>query len=246
MQNIKYALRLTLLLTFLFVSAGQAQSVLETSNEFVLIDISQSSGLHVGDKIQIYRKTTAAEDSVVAEVEIVQFKDKICAAKILDPNFSIRVGDYTKINNDVAIKNLFEKYETKAPNGPFSSNSSPKKQTYQKNNTLSYILMGSGVLASGLGVFFNTKADNTYEDYKDALTTKRMADLYDETTRYDKVAQISMGIGGGLIVLGLVKWLFLDKTPAQPDQHAFRVDPVTTPTYAGLNLSFDLHRLAHK
>jgi len=60
-------------------------------NHFVIVDIGKSSGLRLGDNINVYRNTER-----IASLEIIQIRKKIAAANLKKQWSNIRVGDIVR------------------------------------------------------------------------------------------------------------------------------------------------------
>jgi hypothetical protein len=60
-------------------------------NNFVVIDLGTSVGIKPGDKFQVYR-----DDSVIANLEVIQTREKISACDIKRETSPIKVGDGIK------------------------------------------------------------------------------------------------------------------------------------------------------
>ncbi|MCX5681166.1 MAG: hypothetical protein NT079_02645 [Candidatus Omnitrophica bacterium] len=70
--------------------AGQVVSI-NQENNFVIIDLGQSAGINIGDRLSVYRG-----DTYVGEVEIIQVRTDISAADIKKQSMPFQAGDTVK------------------------------------------------------------------------------------------------------------------------------------------------------
>jgi hypothetical protein len=235
------------------IAAAQAQRILRVSGNYVLIDISRSSGLKVGDQINVFGKSASGDEIIVGKVQIVEFRNDQCAATIVTKNsqYKISVGDKVAVNDSESIDYLFKDDEQentfRSNQNSFSRNDpNPSRASYgpRKSNTFSAVLIGSGVVAAGLAYYFNDKANDTYDDYQNANTTDKAISYYKDTASLDQNAQISMGVGGGLIALGIIKILLNRSNQSQYSANQFQIDTVNRQSYAGLKISFNINKIS--
>jgi len=66
---------------------GQVISINE-SNNFVIVDIGENSGIHLGDNLSVYR-----DSKYIARLEVIQVREDISAADLKDQWSKIKVGD---------------------------------------------------------------------------------------------------------------------------------------------------------
>lgn len=64
---------------------------LNKENNFVILDIGESSGIQLGDMVSVYR-----DSKYIARLEIIQVRKDICAADVKDQWSQIRVGDIVR------------------------------------------------------------------------------------------------------------------------------------------------------
>lgn len=61
------------------------------SNNFVVLDIGESSGLNMGDQLRVFHGT-----KVIAELKVIQVRKEIAAADIMEKTSPIQVGDLVR------------------------------------------------------------------------------------------------------------------------------------------------------
>lgn len=66
---------------------GQVISINEPNN-FVIVDIGESAGVHLGDNLSVYR-----DSKYIARLEVIQVREDISAADLKDQWSKIKVGD---------------------------------------------------------------------------------------------------------------------------------------------------------
>jgi len=66
---------------------GQVISINEPNN-FVIVDIGEKSGIHLGDNLSVYR-----DSKYIARLEVIQVREDISAADLKDQWSKIKVGD---------------------------------------------------------------------------------------------------------------------------------------------------------
>ena len=66
---------------------GQVISINEPNN-FVIVDIGENSGIHLGDNLSVYR-----DSKYIARLEVIQVREDISAADLKDQWSKIKVGD---------------------------------------------------------------------------------------------------------------------------------------------------------
>lgn len=66
---------------------GQVISINEPNN-FVIVDIGENAGVHLGDNLSVYR-----DSKYIARLEVIQVRDDISAADLKDQWSKIKVGD---------------------------------------------------------------------------------------------------------------------------------------------------------
>ena len=94
----------------------------------------------------------------------------------------------------------------------------PQNETLRYNGKskpghwISYSAIGAGLVASIVGYSFQNKANGYYQDYSNSKIPTDANRFWKKTNDYDKLSNVSFGIGGGLIVFGIVyHYLIYDK-----------------------------------
>ncbi len=193
-------LKCSLLLLVLVLSVSvYSQEITRIVKTHVLIDTDETSGLKPGNKVSVLRKTPTGEEKKIGKLEIIMFKEGKCVGKIIseNPRYKIGVGDYIGLPKIVKTK------------------TSP---TYSGDNKylLSYLSIGTGIVACGLGYYFYDQADQSYEDHIAASTQDERMRLFDKTTSFDTKSNFSFGIGGALIAFGVINYLITHHNNASP------------------------------
>lgn len=156
--------------------------IVRISQKYVLLNPGNPYELNIGDKLPVYKPSTSGEFQKSGEIKIVTFQNGQYAGKIIKEinPFKIVVGDFLG------------------------------KPEYKSgvSNLLTYGSLGIGITATGLGYWFNYRADRIYSDYISAETTKDAIRLYDNTVKMDKQSKIAYDIGGGMIAIGILYQLF--------------------------------------
>ncbi|MBN2091406.1 hypothetical protein JW964_17470 [candidate division KSB1 bacterium] len=215
----------TLLFLLIFVDQNYSQKVIKKNKKYVVLDITQSYGLKVNDKVPVYKKVASGKIQKIGLIQIRLFQKGKCVAQILkqDPELRIEIGDF--INND-------EEFEFT------SNNNAPSRR-----KVLPYLTFGTGLLASGLGYYFHDQANQSYKNYEQAKSTSEAVNYYNQTTRFDKQAKISLGVGGGLAIVGLITMFTNRSHPTSPEpEPEISMKPWSQPGQVGLTMNWNFNR----
>ena len=207
----------SLVLILILQNSIYPQEVLKIHKNYVLINIGQDSGLKPGNKLPLLRRLYTGKIVQVGNVIVIEFHGDKCVGKVypLKPQYHIKVGDFLGTPN---IKK-------------------------GRSNLLSYSLIGAGLLAAGGAFLFHTQANQTFSDYEAAKTTEDATRLYDETASFDKKAQISLGITGGLVVAGVITYLLKHTRKPSHSNYSFSVEPDQRRAYAGFKLNLNVDKM---
>jgi hypothetical protein len=69
---------------------GKVISVNEANN-FVIVDLGEKTGIHLGDNLSVYR-----DSKYIARLEVIQIRKDISAADLKDQWSKVRVGDVVR------------------------------------------------------------------------------------------------------------------------------------------------------
>ncbi len=212
MKYIKILLFLPLLLTYSEI--GLSQTILKIVENYVAIDIDESSGLRPGDKITVFRIVESGDRLKIGRLEIFKYGNNMCAAEIVMENspYKIKVGDFVNIRQIGLTSN--------------------------KKNMLPYFSLGTGIIVSGLGFYFHNKANKTFEEYEMAYVPEDAVSLFDKTKNFDKKAQICIGVGGGLVVFGVLYKILKRNNRSQNNTNVFTLAPVQNRGFTGISTRF--------
>lgn len=220
----RYFIFATLLFLLVFVDQNYSQKIIKKNKKYVVLDINQSYGLKVNDKVPVFKKVASGKIQKIGVIQIRLFQKGKCVAQILkqNPQLKIEIGDF--INNE-------EDFEKIANN-----KSSGRK-------TLPYLTLGTGLLASGVGYYFHNQANQTYKNYEQATTSESAVNYYKQTTKFDNQAKISLGIGGGLVAVGLLTMLTnrSHSTSSEPEPE-ISLKPWSQPGQVGLTMNWNFNR----
>jgi hypothetical protein len=151
----------------------------------------------IGDLIKIYR-LVEGKNIYVGNAKIIQLRNSQCALEIISESKKIKAGDFSKQNYD------------KDTNKPiYSNNNQDIIKRDKRNYTLTYLTLGAGLIASGVGYNYYNKTIQTYDNYKIANTRDETDRLYAEAEKYNSNTKISLSIGGGLIAYAIINELFI-------------------------------------
>ena len=216
----------SLLLLVLVLSVSvYSQEITRIVKSHVLINADETSGLKPGNKVSVFRKAPTGEEKKIGKLEIVMFKEGKCVGKIIseNPRYKIGVGDYIGFPQIV-------KARTKSYSG-------------ENKYLLSYLSIGTGIVACGLGYYFYDQAEQSYEDHLAASGDEKIR-LFDKTTRYDTNSNVSYGIGGGLIALGIINYLITRHNDSTPTYYEKPVSlyPIHQNGCVGMGVHLSLNR----
>jgi hypothetical protein len=218
-------LKCSLLLLVLILSVSvYSQEITKIVKSHVLINTDETSGLKAGNKVSVLRKTPTGEEKKIGRIEIVMFKEGKCVGKIIseNPRYKIGVGDY------IGLPKI-----------------SQTKPSYSGGNKhlLSYLSVGTGIVACGLGYYFYDQAEQTYEDHIAASTQDERMRLYDRTTSFDTKSNFSFGIGGGLIAFGVINYLINrhNDSPSTYYEKPITVYPIQKNGCIGMGINLSLN-----
>lgn len=217
----------SLLLLVLVLSVSvYSQEITRIVKSHVLINTDESSGLKPGNKVSVWRKTPTGEEKKIGKVEIVMFKEGKCVGKIIseNPRYKIGVGDYIGLPQIIKAK--------------------AKSYSGQNKYLLSYLSIGTGIVACGLGYYFYDQAEQSYEDHIAASTQDERIRLFDKTTSYDTKSNVSFGIGGGLIAFGIINYFIIRHNNSTPTYYEKPVSlyPIHQKGYVGMGVHLSLNR----
>jgi len=215
----------TLLFLLIFVDQNYSQKVIKKNKKYVVLDITQSYGLKVNDKVPVYKKIASGKIQKIGLIQIRLFQKGKCVAQILkqNPELKIEIGDF--INNE-------EDFEKTSNNNARS-----------RRKVLPYLTFGTGLVASGLGYYFHDQANQAYKNYEQATTSESAVTYYKQTTRFDNQAKISLGVGGGLAVIGLITMLTnrSHSTSSEPEPE-ISIEPWSQPGQVGFSMNWNFNR----
>lgn len=183
---------ISILLIILVAGIAYSQKVIERVDDYILVNMDESSGYKISNIVEIYRLINDTTQ-YIGKAQIVQFRDSKCAMKIMNEDPEIKIGDFAKSSETTIVDKLYNSYYSK-----LSITES------KRNRIITYMAAGAGVIASGLGYTFYHKASKTYDNYKTADTPSDAVRLYRNADRYNNLSKISFGIGGGLFVFALI------------------------------------------
>lgn len=217
--------KIGLVLIFLFLIGSlsvQGQNIERVSRMHVLVDIDHTSGLKVGDRMKVLRKLDSSEMQEVGEIKVVMFKGGKTVGKILSEvsPYRIEIGDIVDWMG-------------------------AKPSVGINRNLLSYLSIGTGLVACGLGYYFYDQADQYYNDYGFATTIQEKKRLQDKTVTYDNRSNFSFGVGGGLLAFGVIYYILNHRIESKPPPTEEEIPLSLYPihkkglTGIGLQLSFN-------
>lgn len=107
------------------------------------------------------------------------------------------------------------------------------------DNTLAYVVGGTGIVLLGVGSYFGLKAMSTWDDRNaecpDGQCTKKAKDLGDDANTQANISNVTMGLG--LVGVGFGTYLLLTgDSDAQESAGQVRFDPVVGREGAGLSV----------
>ncbi len=219
MKSLKYII---VLLAILLSDIAYPQKIVRIVKSHVLIDTNKTSGLKIGNKVNVFRKLKSGQMINNGKLKIVMFKQGKTVGKIISqhPKYKITVGDIISI---------------------------PERKEGVYSPTLSYLSIGAGLIACGLGYYYYDQADQMYTDYVAASTLRERDRLYNKTSStYDNNSNFSYGIGGGLIAFGIIYYFInrnIEPPPTPPTtQKPVSISPIHKPHYVGMGINICLNR----
>lgn len=168
---------IVLLLFLAFASSAHSQTIIATSPKFVILE--NDPNLIMGNEYFVLKKLDNGEIVQVGKVKLIrEIKGKL-AGKITakSPNYNIAKGDFLRM---------------------------PTYAVGKKSNFLTYSSIGAGLIAAGAGYYFYDQGNKAFDDYEQAQTSLEAIELYEDTRTWDRKSQISYGVGGTLITMGVL------------------------------------------
>jgi hypothetical protein len=219
----------SLLFLLLFADQSYSQKIIKKTKKYVVLDINQSYGLNVNDKVPVFKKTASGEAQKIGLVQIMLFKKGKCVAQILkeEPPFKIGIGDFIDKENT---------YELKKERLNASSYAAPARR-----NVWTYISVGAGLAVSGLGYYYYNQATQSYQEYEQATTAAAAVRRYDQTARFDNQAKICFGICGGLAAVGLIA-LLINRRQTATSESNFSMAPMSQQGQVGFSLHWNFNQ----
>ncbi|HEX9973376.1 MAG TPA: hypothetical protein VGD14_14995 [bacterium] len=224
----------TLIALLFFTDVAFSQTILKRAKKYVVVDIDQAFGLKENDLVNVHKKLISGDTQNVGTVKIILFKNGKCIGQIMSesPEIPVAIGDFISTENDFSAKQ--------------SKYSSAGSASASGNNSLTYLSLGIGVVASGLGYYFLDQANQSYKDYEAAATSQDAVDLFDKTVELDKKSKIGFGVGGGLIAVGLISYLMNHTNPQPKSGSTFSLQPVWKNNAVGLGMSMSFNHPSRK
>jgi hypothetical protein len=218
MKSLKYII---VLLAILLSDMSYSQKIVRMVKSHVLIDMNKTSGLKIGNKVNVFRKLESGQMINNGKLKIILFKEGKTVGKIIsqNPKYKIAVGDIISIQ---------------------------KRTKSASSHTLSYLSIGTGLIAFGLGYYYYDQADQMYADYVAASTLQERDRLYNKTSTYDNNSNFSYGIGGGLIAFGII-YYFINRSNEPPPtppttEKSLSISPIYKYNYVGMGVNICLNR----
>lgn len=209
----KKYLPMILLFIFSLQNNLNAQEIVKIIDNYGLINLGKNSGLNEGDKLRLFRKLDTGEIITVGKIEIIKFQNDKCVAKIIKEYspYIVSLGDFLVIKHSVR----------------------------ERNNNLSDVLIGSGIIASVVSLILRSYGDRTYKEYEEAQTIDDAVRLYDKTISYDRKAKVILGVGCAFITVGILTYIF-NKSEKLQLQNKLTITPTQKKEYSGLTISLNL------
>lgn len=233
----RYLKFITLIALTLIADVAVSQTILKRAKKYVIVDIDQSFGLNANDMVNVHKKMLSGDTENIGTIKIVMFKNGKCIGQIMseNPETPVAAGDFISMENNFS-----------ATKSKYSSAGSSSISSSSGNNSLTYLSLGIGIAASGLGYYFLDQANQTYADYEAAATSQDASDLFDKTIDLDKKSKIGFGVGGGLIAVGLISYLMKQGSSQPGPRDTFSLQPVWKKNFSGLGLSFSFNHPSRK
>ena len=217
------------------VDAAFSQAILKRAKQYVIIDIDETYGLKVNDQVTVQKNLAAGKTQNTGTLKIVLFKSGKCIGQIIseNPDSPIAIGDF------ISTENNYSTTQSKYSSAGTTSSSSG-------GNSLTYLSLGVGIIASGIGYYFLDQANQTYKDYEAATTSSAAVDLFGKTEELDKKSKIGFGVGGGLIAVGLISYLMNHNNPQPKSGNTFSLQPQWKNSAVGLGLRMSFNHPSRK
>ncbi|MCI0495416.1 hypothetical protein L0Z72_10460 [candidate division KSB1 bacterium] len=230
----RYLKCFTLILLLFLTDVAFSQTILKRAKKYVIINIDQSFGLKENDQVNVHKKLISGDTQNAGTIKIILFKNGKCIGQIISesPEIPIAAGDFISMQDDYSAKQ--------------SKYSSAGSASSSGNNSLTYLSLGIGVVASGLGYYFLDQANQSFKDYEAAATSQDAVDLFDKTIDLDKKSKIGFGVGGGLIAVGLISYLINHTNPQPKSGNSFSLQPVWKNNVVGLGMSLSFNHPSRK
>ena len=188
-----------------------SQKISKIQKPYILINIDQNSGIHIGDHVAILRLDSKGKPFSIGQAEILKFKNGKCAGRIISLNNGYRI----KYND-------------------FIQTIKPDNRT---RNMISLVNISLGIVSAGVGYHYHSKANIIYSDYKNSRDSQTVIKLYDETIRYDKKSQISFGVSGGLIGFGILYYFLKSEDTGNYENKRVSFEPFQSTDEIGVHFA---------
>lgn len=224
--------KLTLLFVMIAIVAAFPQKITKVNRPYVLIDISASSGVSVGDKMDVIRQIGPGQTKNIGKVEIVVFKRGKCAGKIISEtsSYPIRVGDQIQLKSVAAAPKRTTPKLSYKPAG--SANYIP-----------TYISVAAGVAALGVSYYYWDQAEQSAKDYEAMSYTNKQINYLStsqDLNKYDNLSN-SFRVAGGCLIFGGVAYYLWTRSHTSTLSSTIDVQPVYASNYKGLNFSLSFN-----
>ena len=85
--------------SLLMINNLYSQEIIRIHNQYILIDIDKSSGLKIGDDVNVIRVNSPESPFIIGKVKIVRYQNGRYAGKILSVKnkYQIKKGDHIQI-----------------------------------------------------------------------------------------------------------------------------------------------------
>lgn len=217
-----------------FADVAVSQTILKRVKKYVIIAIDESNGFGINDQVDVHKKLVSGHSQNVGKVKIILFKSGKCIGQIMSEKVEspIAAGDF--ISMETSYSETQSKYSAAEP------------ASWAGTKSLSYLSLGIGIVASGLGYYFLDQANQTYKDYEAATSSQDAVDFFDKTIALDKKSKIGFGIGGGLIAIGLISYLMNQPRPQPKAGNSFSFQPVWKNDSVVMGVSFCFNHPARR
>lgn len=229
--------KLSLLLTMIVAVAAFPQKITKINRPYVLIDVSASSGVAVGNKLNVVRQIGPGQEKTIGKVEIVVFKQGKCAGKIISEtsSYPMRVGDQIQLQQAATNQPKTTKRSTA---------STPTYRAASSANYLpTYLSVAAGVAAFGASYYYWDQAEQSAKSY-DAMSMSDKSNNHDsiekDLKKYDALSNSFGAVGGALITAGIAYYLF-NRSSVSSLSSNIDVQPIYASNYKGMNLSLSFN-----